>query len=117
MLVTPDGKALGTIGGGEMERVIIGDGQQRRLRGRRPRTLHFTMGVPPHEGMIAMVLSAAGEVKIFVDVMSLLKSYSFVIVGSGLDSPTPRPATRRAVASRSQSSTMLRRRGRITSRG
>jgi xanthine dehydrogenase accessory factor len=80
MLVTPDGKALGTIGGGEMERVIMKQALEALAEGK-PRTLHFAMGVPPREGMIAVDSKCGGEVKIFMDIVK--PEPRLVIMGSG----------------------------------
>ncbi|MGD0803952.1 MAG: XdhC family protein [Candidatus Bathyarchaeia archaeon] len=80
MLVTPDGKALGTIGGGEMERVIMKQALEALAEGK-PRTLHFAMGVPPREGMIAIDSKCGGEVKIFMDIVK--PEPRLVIMGSG----------------------------------
>jgi xanthine dehydrogenase accessory factor len=49
MLVTPDGKAFGTIGGGGMERLIVTQALEVLAEGK-PRTLHFAMGIPPARG-------------------------------------------------------------------
>jgi xanthine dehydrogenase accessory factor len=80
MLVTPDGKALGTIGGGGMERLIVTQALEALAEGR-PRTLHFAMGIPPREGMIAVDSKCGGEVKIFMDVIK--PEPRLVIMGSG----------------------------------
>ncbi len=80
MLVTPDGKALGTIGGGGMERLIITQALEALAEGK-PRTLHFAMGIPPREGMIAIDSKCGGEVKIFMDIVK--PEPRLIIMGSG----------------------------------
>jgi len=80
MLVTPDGEALGTIGGGGMERLIVTQALEALVEGR-PRTLHFAMGIPPREGMIAIDSKCGGEVKIFMDIVK--PEPRLVIMGSG----------------------------------
>jgi len=72
MLVTADGKATGTIGGGGMERLLIGKAL---------RTYHFAMGVPAREGMIPVDSKCGGEVKIFMD--PIKPDPRLVIMGSG----------------------------------
>ncbi len=80
MLVTPDGEALGTIGGGGMERLIVAQALE-ALAENKPRTLHFAMGIPPREGMIAIDSKCGGEVKIFMDVVK--PEPRLIIMGSG----------------------------------
>jgi xanthine dehydrogenase accessory factor len=80
ILVTPDGKALGTIGGGGMERLII-EQALGALAESKPRTLHFAMGIPPREGMIAIDSKCGGEVKIFMDIIK--PDPRLIIMGSG----------------------------------
>jgi xanthine dehydrogenase accessory factor len=80
MLVTPDGKPLGTIGGGGMERLIVEQALEALAEGK-PRTLHFAMGIPPREGMIAIDSKCGGEVKIFMDVVK--PDPRLIIMGSG----------------------------------
>ena len=80
MVVTPDGKALGTIGGGGMERLIIKQALEVLTEGK-PRTLHFAMGIPPREGMIAIDSKCGGEVKLFMDIVK--PEPRLIIMGSG----------------------------------
>jgi len=81
MLVTSRGEALGTIGGGSMERRLIDEALE-ALRVGEPRSLHFAMGVPAREGMIAVNSKGGGEVKIFMDVLK--PEPRLIIMGSGL---------------------------------
>jgi xanthine dehydrogenase accessory factor len=80
MLITPDGKSLGTIGGGGMERLIVTQALEALTEGK-PRTLHFAMGIPPREGMIAIDSKCGGEVKIFMDIVR--PDPRLIIMGSG----------------------------------
>lgn len=80
MLVTPDGRALGTIGGGGMERLIVEQALGALAEGK-PRTLHFAMGIPPREGMITIDSKCGGEVKIFMDIVK--PDPCLIIMGSG----------------------------------
>ena len=80
MVVTSDGVALGTIGGGGMERLIIKQALEVLVEGK-PRTLHFAMGIPPREGMIAIDSKCGGEVKLFMDIVK--PEPRLVIMGSG----------------------------------
>jgi len=68
MLVTPDGESLGTIGGGGMERIIVKEALGALAEGK-PRTMHFALGIPPREAMIAIDSKCGGEVKVFMDVI------------------------------------------------
>ena len=81
MLVTSSGEALGTIGGGGMERTLIDEALD-ALREGKPRSLHFAMGVPAREGMISVNSKCGGEVKIFMDVLK--PEPRLIIMGSGL---------------------------------
>ncbi len=81
MLVTSSGEALGTIGGGGMERRLINEALE-ALRVGEPRSLHFAMGIPAREGMISVNSKCGGEVKIFMDVLK--PEPRLIIMGSGL---------------------------------
>jgi xanthine dehydrogenase accessory factor len=80
MLVTTDGKATGTIGGGGMERLLIEKAFEVMALGK-PWTYHFAMGIPPREGMIPVNSKCGGEVKIFMD--PIKPDPRLVIMGSG----------------------------------
>jgi len=80
MLVTADGKATGTIGGGGMERLLIGKALEVMERGK-PKTFHFAMGIPAREGMIPVNSKCGGEVKIYMD--PIKPDPRLVIMGSG----------------------------------
>jgi len=81
MLVTSSGEALGTIGGGGLERRLIDEALDALMLGE-PRSLHFAMGVPTREGMIPVNSKCGGEVKIFMDVLK--PEPRLIIMGSGL---------------------------------
>lgn len=80
MLVTADGKATGTIGGGGMERLLVGKAMGVMEDGK-PETYHFAMGIPAREGMIPVDSKCGGEVKIFMD--PIKPDPRLVIMGSG----------------------------------
>ena len=81
MLVTSKGEAVGTIGGGGMERLLVGRALE-ALEERKPRSYHFAMGIPAREGMISVDSKCGGEVKIFMD--PIYPDPRLVIMGSGL---------------------------------
>ena len=80
MLVTANGKATGTIGGGGMERLLIEKAFEVMELGK-PRTYHFAIGIPAREGMISVNSKCGGEVKIFMD--PIKPDPRLVIMGSG----------------------------------
>jgi len=80
MLVTLDGKALGTIGGGGMERLLVKHALEALNEGK-PRSLHFALGIPPREGMISIDSKCGGEVKVFMDIIK--PEPRLIIIGSG----------------------------------
>ncbi len=85
MLVTLSGEALGTIGGGGMERRLIDEALD-ALREGKPRTLRFALGVPAREGMISVNSKCGGEVNVFMDVLK--PEPRLIIMGSGLIAQT-----------------------------
>jgi len=80
MLVTRDGRSLGTIGGGGMERLLVKEALEDLAEGK-PRTLHFALGIPPREGMIAIDSKCGGEVKVFMDIVK--PEPRLIVMGSG----------------------------------
>jgi len=80
MIITMRGEPLGTIGGGEMERVIITQALECLKEGK-PRIIHFAMGVPAREGMIVVNSKCGGEVKILMDIVK--PEPRLFIMGSG----------------------------------
>ena len=81
MLVTSAGEAIGTIGGGGMERLLVSRALEVMKEGK-PRSYHFAMGIPAREGMIPVDSKCGGEVKIFMDPIN--PDPRLVIMGSGL---------------------------------
>lgn len=81
MLVTSTGEAIGTIGGGGMERLLVSRALEVMREGK-PRSYHFAMGIPAREGMIPVDSKCGGEVKIFMDPIN--PDPRLVIMGSGL---------------------------------
>ncbi len=81
MLVTSKGEAIGTIGGGGMERLLVGRALEVMKEGN-PRSYHFAMGIPTREGMIPVNSKCGGEVKIFMD--PITPDPRLIIMGSGL---------------------------------
>jgi xanthine dehydrogenase accessory factor len=80
MLVTPEGKTVGTIGGGGMERLITNKALEIIKTGK-PQTHHFALGVTPRKGMILVDSKCGGEVKIFMDIIK--PDPRLIIMGSG----------------------------------
>jgi len=81
MLVTDKGEAIGTIGGGGMERLLVNRALEVMKEGK-PRSYYFAMGIPAREGMIPVDSKCGGEVKIFMDPIN--PDPRLVIMGSGL---------------------------------
>jgi xanthine dehydrogenase accessory factor len=81
MLVTDKGDAIGTIGGGGMERLLVSRALEVMKEGK-PRSYHFAMGILAREGMIPVDSKCGGEVKIFMDPIN--PNPRLVIMGSGL---------------------------------
>ena len=80
MLVGPDGGALGTIGGGDVERRLVAEALE-ALRDGHPRILTFAMGVEPSGDAVAVDSKCGGEVKVFLDVIK--PNPKLIVVGSG----------------------------------
>lgn len=80
MLVDPNGGTIGSIGGGDMERRMVGEALE-ALREGCPRTVAFALGVEPREGAILVDSRCGGEVKVFLDVVK--PDPRLIIVGSG----------------------------------
>ena len=80
MVVTEDGSTFGTIGGGEMERILV-DKALSVLEEGKPHIFHFAMGVPARGGMIPIDSKCGGEVKIFMD--PIVPDPRLIIMGSG----------------------------------
>ncbi len=80
MLVNMDGETTGTIGGGGMERLLVGKALEVMNKGI-PEVFHFALGVPAREGMISVNSKCGGEVKIFMD--PIKPDPRLIIMGSG----------------------------------
>lgn len=81
MLITSEGEAIGSIGGGGMERLLV-DKALKVMKEGNPKLYHFAMGIPAREGMIPVDSKCGGEVKIFMD--PIKPDPRLVIMGSGL---------------------------------
>jgi xanthine dehydrogenase accessory factor len=81
MMVTSEGQAIGTIGGGGMERLLVSRALEVMKEGK-PRSYHFAMGIPAREGMIPVDSKCGGELKVFMDPIN--PDPRLVIMGSGL---------------------------------
>ncbi|MBI4675070.1 MAG: XdhC family protein [Chloroflexi bacterium] len=76
MLVYPDGKIVGSVGGGEMEQRVIAEAQIAMREGK-PRYLDFNLSKPERGDPLV----CGGEMEIFVE--PLLSTPTLVIVGAG----------------------------------
>jgi xanthine dehydrogenase accessory factor len=81
MLITSEGEAIGTIGGGEMERMLVSKALEVMKEGK-PYTYHFAMGIHAREDMIPINSKCGGEVKLFMDLIK--PDPRLIILGSGL---------------------------------
>ncbi|MFQ6075526.1 MAG: XdhC family protein [Candidatus Bathyarchaeia archaeon] len=80
MLVDPDGRTTGTLGGGGMERIVVRKALKALMDGR-PTTITFALGVEPRGGAIAVDSKCGGEVRVFIDIVK--PEPRLVLVGSG----------------------------------
>lgn len=80
MLVDEEGNTLGTIGGSDMERIIIKEALKAMEEGR-PRKLSFALGIKPRKGMIPLRSECGGEIEVFIDVLQ--PDPRLIIIGSG----------------------------------
>jgi len=82
MIVSEDGKAYGTIGGGAIERALINTCMD-ALKERTPRTVTFnTTGMgEKRTGMVENCLMCGGEVSVFID--TLEPDLRLILVGAG----------------------------------
>lgn len=76
MIVFPDGRIEGTIGGGEMERRVIAEAVQALARGE-PRLVHYTL-CDPSQGDPGV---CGGEVEVYVE--PIQPKPTLVVVGGG----------------------------------
>jgi xanthine dehydrogenase accessory factor len=76
MLVYPDGKILGTVGGGEMENRVIGEALQ-AIKDGKPRRLKYSMS-DPHRGDPGV---CGGQLEVFVE--PIQPRPLLVVIGAG----------------------------------
>lgn len=81
MLISPDGKTAGTIGGGGIERQLIEKALE-IMRIGVPKEISFALGVPARKGVIQVNSKCGGEVRIFMDLIR--PEPRLIILGSGL---------------------------------
>lgn len=80
MLIDEDGGIRGTIGGSEMERVVLEKALEAMREGK-PKRVTFALGIEPREGAIPIGSECGGEVEVFIDVVK--PEPRLIIVGSG----------------------------------
>jgi len=80
MLIDPEGKTIGTIGGGDMERKLVEEALL-TLKGGHPRMVTFALGIKPEEDAIAVDSKCGGRVKIFMDIVK--PDPRLIVIGSG----------------------------------
>lgn len=76
MLVYPDGRFIGTVGGGELEHRVVGEAQE-AIREGKPRLLSYSMS-DPSRGDPGV---CGGQVEVFVE--PILPAPLIVVVGAG----------------------------------
>jgi len=81
ILINSEGETLGTIGGGEMERILVEEAMEALTRDE-SRSLKFAMGVQARGDMIELDSKCGGEVEVFLDVVK--PTSRLIILGSGL---------------------------------
>ncbi len=80
MVVTEDGKTLGTIGGGDFERTLVGECLG-ALRERRSKTVTFSLSPEQREGAVVTCMMCGGELTVLADVIEPVPR--LLIVGAG----------------------------------
>jgi len=80
VIVGEDGKTAGTIGGGNLERLLI-DEALKALREGKPRKVVFSLHKGKKEGKIETGLICGGELTIFIDVIE--PKQRLIIIGAG----------------------------------
>ncbi len=76
MIIYPDGKIVGSVGGGEMEQRVIAQAQNAMREGK-PRYLDFNLSKPERGDPMV----CGGEMEIFIE--PLLSTPTLIIVGAG----------------------------------
>ncbi len=79
MLVDEEGRTYGTIGGGEMERILVKEAVKALKQG--PKIVQFALGVKPEKGAFEVDSKCGGETKVFLDVIK--PEPRLIIIGSG----------------------------------
>ena len=80
MVVSEDGKTVGTIGGGNFERALISE-SLKALRESKPRKAVFSLGGKGGEGAIETGSMCGGELTIFIDVIE--PRGKLIVIGAG----------------------------------
>ena len=80
MIVTEDGKTMGTIGGGDFERSLVGE-CLKALKERKSKKVSFNLSREPQEGAVRTGMICGGELTVLADVMA--PATRLVIVGAG----------------------------------
>jgi xanthine dehydrogenase accessory factor len=79
MIVDEEGGTYGTIGGGEMERILVKEAVKALKQG--SKIVQFALGVKPEKGVFEVDSKCGGETKIFLDVIK--PEPRLIIIGSG----------------------------------
>ncbi|MGZ4892084.1 MAG: XdhC family protein, partial [Halobacteriota archaeon] len=80
MIVAEGGAAFGTIGGGALERALVGE-CARALQERKARTVTFDMTREGGQGTVSTGLICGGQMVVFIDILE--PDSRLIIVGSG----------------------------------
>jgi xanthine dehydrogenase accessory factor len=80
MIITEDGKTLGTIGGGDLERSLVGE-CLKALREHKSKKVTFNLSQEPRDGVVGTGMICGGELTVLADVM--VPAARLVIVGTG----------------------------------
>ena len=80
MIVNEDGRTVGTIGGGNLERALINE-SLKALREGNPRKAVFSLNTRGKEGTIETGLICGGELTVFIDVIE--PKHRLILIGAG----------------------------------
>ena len=81
IVVSEDGEVVGTIGGGNMERILIGEALKSLKEGKSRKVVFSLHEDIEREGVIKTGLICGGEITIFIDVIE--PKPRLIIIGSG----------------------------------
>jgi len=81
IVVTEDGEVVGTIGGGNMERILVEEALKSVKEGKSRRIVFSLHGDVEREGVVKTGLICGGEITIFIDVIE--PKPRLIIIGSG----------------------------------